>query len=168
MFLCWNTRVMLNWKDEVPRWMENLGFFYFHVQCVFDQLSNLLPFLQGSQSQVISRQTKWYFIVLGVICNIICCHRGQWRTQKIFMGGGLLQGHMVVICIWCALFVTSKFDVMSMFPNQRFGKVCWQNNAYFSTRTPLISCVIALNVNYQRSKLGYRRKINSTLWHSSS
>jgi len=48
----------------------------------------------------------------------------QWRTQKIFMGGGLVQGHMVVICICCALFVTSQFDVMSMFPNQRFGEVC--------------------------------------------
>jgi len=47
----------------------------------------------------------------------------QWRTQKIFMGG-LVQGHMVVICIWCALFLTSQFDVMSIFPNQRFGKVC--------------------------------------------
>jgi len=29
-----------------------------------------------------------------------------------FLGGGLVQGHMVVICIWCALFVTSQFDVM--------------------------------------------------------
>jgi len=48
----------------------------------------------------------------------------QWRTQKIFMGRGLVQDHMVVICIWCALFVTSQFDVMSMFPNQRFGEVC--------------------------------------------
>jgi len=48
----------------------------------------------------------------------------QWRTQKIFMGGGLVQDHMVVICIWCALFVTSQFDVVSMFPNQRFGEVC--------------------------------------------
>jgi len=34
-----------------------------------------------------------------------------------FHGGG--QGHMVVI--WCALFVTSHFDVIFMFPNQRFG-----------------------------------------------
>jgi len=31
----------------------------------------------------------------------------------------------VVICIWCALFVTSQFDVIFMFPNQRFGEVCW-------------------------------------------
>jgi len=48
----------------------------------------------------------------------------QWRAQKIFMVGGLVQGYMVVICFWCALFVTSQFDVISMFPNQRFGEVC--------------------------------------------
>jgi len=35
--------------------------------------------------------------------------------------------HMVVICIWYALFVTSQFDVIFMFPNQRFGEVCWHN-----------------------------------------
>jgi len=38
---------------------------------------------------------------------------------------GFIQWHMVVICIWCALFVTSQFDVMFMFPNQCFGEVCW-------------------------------------------
>jgi len=81
----------------------------------------------------------------------------QWRTQKILMEG-LVQGHMVVICIWCSLFVTSQFDVISMFPNQRFGEVSWHDNAHFSTSTPLIACGIALNINYQRSKLGYRRK----------
>jgi len=32
---------------------------------------------------------------------------------------------MVVICFWCALFVTSQFDVMFMFPNQGFDEVCW-------------------------------------------
>ena len=33
--------------------------------------------------------------------------------------GGVIQWHMMVICIWWALFVTSQFDVF-MFPNQRF------------------------------------------------
>jgi len=32
--------------------------------------------------------------------------------------------HMVVICIWCVLFVTAQFDVIFMFPNQHFGEVC--------------------------------------------
>jgi len=41
--------------------------------------------------------------------------------------GGFIQWHMVVISIWCALFVTSQFDVIFMFPNQRFGEVCWYN-----------------------------------------
>jgi len=39
------------------------------------------------------------------------------------MGRVVVKDHMVVISIWCALFVTSQFDVMSMFPNQRFGEV---------------------------------------------
>jgi len=41
-----------------------------------------------------------------------------------FHGGGFIQWHMVVICIWYALFVTSQFDVIFMFPYQRFGEVC--------------------------------------------
>ena len=47
----------------------------------------------------------------------------QWRTQKIFVGG-FIQWHMVVNCIWCALFVTPQFDVICMFPNQRFREIC--------------------------------------------
>jgi len=41
-----------------------------------------------------------------------------------FHGVGFIQWHTVVICIWCALFVTSQFDVILMFPNQRFGEFC--------------------------------------------
>jgi len=46
----------------------------------------------------------------------------QWRTQKIFMGG-FIQWQMMVICIWCALLVTSQFDVIFMFSSE----VCWHN-----------------------------------------
>ena len=49
---------------------------------------------------------------------------GAVAYAENFHGGGLVQGHMMVICIWCVLFVTSQFDVISMFPNQRFGEVC--------------------------------------------
>jgi len=56
-----------------------------------------------------------------------------------------------------------------MFPNKRFGKVfCHNEYAYSSSRTILILCVIALNINYQHSKLGFWKKIHSKLWHSSS
>ena len=41
-----------------------------------------------------------------------------------FHGGVFIQWHRVVICIWCALFVASQFDVMVLFPNQGFGEVC--------------------------------------------
>jgi len=30
----------------------------------------------------------------------------------------------VAVCIWCAIFVTSQFDVIFMFLNQSFGEVC--------------------------------------------
>ena len=81
--------------------------------------------------------------------------------------GDFIQWHMVVICIWCALFVTSQFDVIFMFPNQLFGEVCWLNMRIFLHVLPLF-CVFALTINYLRSKLDYRRKMNSTLQHSSS
>jgi len=65
--------------------------------------------------------------------------RKHWAVAyaENFHGGGLVQGHMVVICIWCALFVTSQFDVISMFPNQRFGDVCWHNMHIFLHPLPL-------------------------------
>jgi len=44
-----------------------------------------------------------------------------------FHGGVLIEWHMVVICIWSALFVTSQFYVIFMFPNQRFDEICWHN-----------------------------------------
>jgi len=31
--------------------------------------------------------------------------------------GWFIQWYMVVICIWCVVFVTSQFDVIFMFPN---------------------------------------------------
>jgi len=39
--------------------------------------------------------------------------------------GVSFNGIFVVICIFCALFVMSRFDVIFVFPNQRFGEVCW-------------------------------------------
>jgi len=32
--------------------------------------------------------------------------------------GGFIQWHMAVMCIWCALFVTSQFDVIFMFSSE--------------------------------------------------
>jgi len=46
-----------------------------------------------------------------------------WCRSAYFHGWVFVQGHMVVICNWCALSVTSQFDVIFMFSNQRFGEV---------------------------------------------
>jgi len=45
-------------------------------------------------------------------------------VRRKFYEGVFIQWDTVVICIWCALFVTSQFDVIFMYPNQRFGEVC--------------------------------------------
>jgi len=44
-------------------------------------------------------------------------------VPRKFSWGELVEGHMVAICIWWALFVTLQFGVISMFPNQRFDEV---------------------------------------------
>jgi len=45
------------------------------------------------------------------------------------------QWRMVVIVTLYALFVTSQYDVIYTFANQRFGEVCWHSmqHAYYST-----------------------------------
>jgi len=53
-----------------------------------------------------------------------------------FHGRGFIQWYMVVICIRCALFVTSQFDVIFMFPNQRFGEVVDIICVFFCTHSP--------------------------------
>ena len=53
-------------------------------------------------------------------------------------GVGFIQWYMVVICVWCPLFVTSQYDVMFMFPNQQFGEVFWHNTQFLLHALPLI------------------------------
>jgi len=62
------------------------------------------------------------------IANLVggdTCSCSQWTSgvRRIFSWGSFIQWQNVVICIWCALFVTSQFDVIFMFPKQRFGEV---------------------------------------------
>jgi len=60
-------------------------------------------------------------------------------ARRKFSWGCFIQRHMVVIiCIWCSLFVTSQFDAIFMFPNQRFGGVCWHNMNILLHALPLI------------------------------
>jgi len=51
-------------------------------------------------------------------------------------GEFFIQWYVVVICIWCPLFVMSQFDVMFMFPNQRFGEVFDIICNFFYTHSP--------------------------------
>jgi len=86
----------------------------------------------------------------------------QWGAHKIFMGG-FYQWHMVVIL----------FGVRSLWRHIHISKLMfWRSLLTYSNMHILLHalpsiCVMALNINYQLSRLGYRRKINSTLRHSS-
>jgi len=80
-----------------------------------------------------------------------------------FHGGGLVQGHMVVICIWCALFVTSQFDVISMFPNQRFGEVCWHSMHIFYIHSLYFIChCTEYKLSTLQVRLSGKNKLNAT------
>jgi len=86
----------------------------------------------------------------------------QWRTQKIFMGGGFVQWHVVVICIWCALFMTLQFDVTFMFLNQRFGEVWWQG-IFFCTHFPYFMCHwTEYKLSAPQVRISEKNKLNAT------
>ena len=99
-------------------------------------------------------------------CKLLWRGDEQWRTKKIFMGAFQLAvcgGHLYLVYAICDVTIWSHIH----FSKPTF----WRSLLIYSstrTRTPLIVCVIALNINYWRYKLRYRRKINSTLRHSSS
>jgi len=61
---------------------------------------------------------------INILCSSSITPSG---VRRKFSWGVFIQWHMVVICIWCPLFVMSKFDVIFLFPNQTFGEVCWHN-----------------------------------------
>ena len=50
--------------------------------------------------------------------------------------GGFIQWHMLVVCIWCALFVTSQFEVIFMFPNECLAKFVDIICIFFYARSP--------------------------------
>jgi len=47
---------------------------------------------------------------------------------------------MVLICVWCSVFVTSQFDVIFMFPNQRLAKFVDIIRLFFYTPSPYFMC----------------------------
>jgi len=61
------------------------------------------------------------------------------------------SGHLYLVCAVCDVTIWRHSHISK--PTFRRG--LFTQYAYFSTSTPLILCVIALDINYWRSKLGY-------------
>jgi len=89
----------------------------------------------------------------------------QWRTKCSWgVHSVAYGGYLYLACAVCDVTIWRNIDVSK----PTFWPSLLTQYAYSSTRTLRILCVIALNINYQGSKLGYRRKIHTTLRHSSS
>jgi len=76
--------------------------------------------------ELVAPLTTWFIIFP------FSCFSG---VRRKFSWGGFIQWHMVVICIWCDLFVTSQFDVIFMFSSE----VCWHNRHFSYTHSPYLS-----------------------------
>jgi len=59
-------------------------------------------------------------------------------VRRKFSWGEFIQWRKVVTCVRCTLLVRSQFDVIFMFPKQRFGDVCWHNMHIRLHALPLI------------------------------
>jgi len=78
-------------------------------------------------------------------------------------GEGVIQWHMVVICIWCALFVTSQFDVMFMFTNNVLTKFVDTICIFFYTHSPyFVSHCTEYKLSALQVRISEENKINAT------
>jgi len=96
------------------------------------------------------RKTSWLGRSHVWLASSVDCRRKGQRFSAVlgavayaenFHGGGFIQWHRVVICIWCALFVTSQIHVIVLFPNQRFSEVRWHNmHVFLNIHSPYFMC----------------------------
>ena len=78
-----------------------------------------------------------------------------------FYGGGLVQGHVVVI--WCALFVTSQFDVIFMFPNYVLAKFVDIICIFLYIHSPYLMChCTEYKLSALQVGLSEKNKLNAT------
>ena len=86
----------------------------------------------GTDARPISQRLRTEDMDIKMLCHNIWQGSVSSGVRRNFSwGGGFIQWHRVVICIWCALFVTSQNDIIVLSPNQRFGEVCWHNMHIF-------------------------------------
>jgi len=64
------------------------------------------------KSRIMTIELLFYFL-----CLLLKLGEARSGVRRKFSWGGFIQWHMVVISIWCALFVTSQHGVIFMFPN---------------------------------------------------
>ena len=110
----------------------------------------LLKLLAGNNQQVQNTSSTENIIVIYIFI-----HSFPVAYAENLHRGGFIQWRMVVICLWCAVFVKSQFDVIFMFPNHRFGEVCWYN-MHILPHAPLPRCFMCHCTEYKLSVLQVR------------
>jgi len=84
-------------------------------------------------------------VVASILCEKSVCFSNTLKVRvsgarRQFSWEGFIQWHMVAICICCALFVTSQFDVIVMFPSQCFGEFFDIICMFFYIHSPYFMC----------------------------
>ena len=94
--------------------------------------------------------------------------KSRCGVRRKFSWGGVHSvaygGHLWLVCAVCDVTIERNIHVSK----PPFWRSSLTQYAYILLHVLFILCVIALNINYQRSKLRCQRKINSTLRHSRS
>ena len=105
----------------------------------------------------VSRLLKPFLLFIHTVAYAETFHVGGFHSLAY-------GGHLYLVCVVCDVIIWRQIHVSK----PTFWRNLLTQYAYSSTRAPLNLCVIALNINHQRSMLEYRRKIKSTLRHNSS
>jgi len=101
-----------------------------------------------------------YHMHIGPIFAHIQCHAEFWWCLGQLLG--CMPPYQIIILsssIWWVslldmLFVTSRYDVLAIFVNQRFAEVCWCNmHIILHALFTIVRCVAIMTINYQCSKL---------------
>ena len=99
-----------------------------------------VPWFRVRWPTSLKKATRWTNLLSPSAINYVMFYWSVPYAEN-FHGGGFIQWHRVVICICCALFVTSQFDVIVLFPNQRFSEVRWQNmHVFLYIHSPYFMC----------------------------
>ena len=84
-------------------------------------------------------------------------------VRRKFSWRGLIQWHVVAICIWCARFVKSQFDVIFIFQTNILAKFVDIIGIFFLTHSPYFMCLCTEYIlSALQCRISEENKLNAT------